>query len=127
MIDLPISPPDEEPGPKHVTFIDTQGNAVSHFTAPTRAIITENTPPGFSVVDGHLPLNHAPSPSDAEKESNRAKMMIEILEKKQARAMREDQISRGFDKDGNALTQQQLRKQLEDIDDKIIQLRTKII
>ena len=124
MSDLAVSPPvvgpGESPGPKHVTFINAVGKAIAHFTGPTQASCAENTPPGCTCVDGHQPLDHAPGPSEAEKESDKAKHMIKILEEQQARALREERIGRGG-------TNQELKTRLEAIDDRIIQLRTKII
>lgn len=122
MSDLIIPPPlpPEEPGPKHATFYNAQGKAIGHFTAPSRDLILANLPPDCTFVEGHQPLDHAPPPSQVEKDSDKAKSMIQNLEAQQARAIREERIGRGG-------TPTELKARLEAIDDMIIELRTKII
>lgn len=117
---IPTPPAPEEPGIKHVTFVDGQGKAVGHLSAFTRAQIAENTPSGCTVVEGHQPLFRLPKPLQIEVDSDRAKTMIENLEKQQARAIRENAIGRGG-------TQQELKARLEIIDDQITVLRGKIV
>jgi hypothetical protein len=117
---IPPLPPPEEPGPKHATFYNAQGKAIAHFTAPSRDLILANLPPDCTFVEGHQSLDHAPPPSLAEKDSDKAKSMIHNLEVQQARAIREERIGRG----GSSA---ELKARLEAIDDQIVALRTKII